>query len=173
MCGSGGARASSRGSISVSRGSAETERALPERCPAVRDQVLHRRGHADDHLTVSRRSLSRRDRQPGPKTAAATVVTDQKRPRSRVPARGRCSLSEVNGLWRSLVAHLTGGQGVASSNLASPTVFGLVRGISRGPYLVRRGCEKATVSSSFHDPLASSAPRALAADRAPCSDFLK
>jgi hypothetical protein len=27
----------------------------------------------------------------------------------------------VNGLWRSLVAHLTGGQGVASSNLASPT----------------------------------------------------
>ena len=29
--------------------------------------------------------------------------------------------SEVNGLWRSLVAHLTGGQGVASSNLASPT----------------------------------------------------
>jgi hypothetical protein len=28
---------------------------------------------------------------------------------------------EVNGLWRSLVAHLTGGQGVASSNLASPT----------------------------------------------------
>jgi hypothetical protein len=29
--------------------------------------------------------------------------------------------STVNGLWRSLVAHLTGGQGVASSNLASPT----------------------------------------------------
>ena len=53
--------------------------------------------------------------------SAATVVTDQKRPRSRVPARGRCSLGEVNGLWRSLVAHLTGGQGVASSNLASPT----------------------------------------------------
>ena len=94
---------------------------VPERCPAVRDQVLHRRGHADDHLTVSRRSLSRRDGQPGPKTATATVVTDQKLPRSRVPARGRCSLGEVNGLWRSLVAHLTGGQGVASSNLASPT----------------------------------------------------
>jgi hypothetical protein len=30
-------------------------------------------------------------------------------------------LSAVSGLWRSLVAHLTGGQGVASSNLASPT----------------------------------------------------
>jgi hypothetical protein len=30
-------------------------------------------------------------------------------------------LSTVTGLWRSLVAHLTGGQGVASSNLASPT----------------------------------------------------
>ena len=29
--------------------------------------------------------------------------------------------STVSGLWRSLVAHLTGGQGVASSNLASPT----------------------------------------------------
>src|ERR1700709_823210 len=26
-----------------------------------------------------------------------------------------------HGLWRSLVAHLTGGQGVASSNLVSPT----------------------------------------------------
>jgi hypothetical protein len=30
-------------------------------------------------------------------------------------------MSAVSGLWRSLVAHLTGGQGVASSNLASPT----------------------------------------------------
>jgi hypothetical protein len=46
-------------------------------------------------------------------------------------------LSTVNGLWRSLVAHLTGGQGVASSNLASPTVFGLAVAISHGPYLVR------------------------------------
>ena len=27
----------------------------------------------------------------------------------------------VNGLWRSLVAHLTGGQGVVGSNPASPT----------------------------------------------------
>ncbi len=26
-----------------------------------------------------------------------------------------------DGLWRSLVAHLTGGEGVVSSNLASPT----------------------------------------------------
>src|SRR4051794_40293273 len=43
----------------------------------------------------------------------------------------------VIGLWRSLVAHLTGGQGVASSNLASPTEFGLVGAISHGPYLVR------------------------------------
>jgi hypothetical protein len=47
-------------------------------------------------------------------------------------------MSAVSGLWRSLVAHLTGGQGVASSNLASPTVFDLVRGVSPGPYLVRR-----------------------------------
>jgi hypothetical protein len=34
----------------------------------------------------------------------------------------------VIGLWRSLVAHLTGGQGVASSNLASPTLCVLVGG---------------------------------------------
>ena len=54
--------------------------------------------------------------------AAAATVTDQASPRSRVPARGRCSGEHgQNGLWRSLVAHLTGGQGVASSNLASPT----------------------------------------------------
>ena len=31
------------------------------------------------------------------------------------------SLSGSNGLWRSLVAHLTGGQGVVGSNPASPT----------------------------------------------------
>jgi hypothetical protein len=30
-------------------------------------------------------------------------------------------VEQASGLWRSLVAHLTGGQGVASSNLASPT----------------------------------------------------
>ena len=34
--------------------------------------------------------------------------------------------STVTGLWRSLVAHLTGGQGVASSNLASPTTKALI-----------------------------------------------
>ena len=34
-----------------------------------------------------------------------------------VPVRRRS-----HGLWRSLVAHLTGGQGVASSNLVSPTI---------------------------------------------------
>lgn len=31
------------------------------------------------------------------------------------------ALTEANGLWRSLVAHLTGGQGVAGSNPVSPT----------------------------------------------------
>jgi hypothetical protein len=31
------------------------------------------------------------------------------------------SLSGSHGLWRSLVAHLTGGQGVVGSNPASPT----------------------------------------------------
>jgi hypothetical protein len=49
------------------------------------------------------------------------TATDWSVRRSRVPARGCRSLSAVSGLWRSLVAHLTGGQGVASSNLASPT----------------------------------------------------
>jgi hypothetical protein len=33
---------------------------------------------------------------------------------------------------------MSGGQGVASSNLASPTVFHLVGGVSHGAYLVRR-----------------------------------
>ena len=31
-------------------------------------------------------------------------------------------IAEGIGLWRSLVAHLTGGQGVAGSNPVSPTV---------------------------------------------------
>jgi hypothetical protein len=33
----------------------------------------------------------------------------------------RARADNSHGLWRSLVAHLTGGQGVASSNLVSPT----------------------------------------------------
>jgi hypothetical protein len=32
-----------------------------------------------------------------------------------------CSETVSSGLWRSLVAHLTGGQGVAGSNPVSPT----------------------------------------------------
>ena len=34
----------------------------------------------------------------------------------------------VDGLWRSLVAHLTGGQGVVGSNPASPTMRTPVHG---------------------------------------------
>ena len=34
-----------------------------------------------------------------------------------------------NGMWRSLVAHLTGGQGVAGSNPVIPTVKEQVRGL--------------------------------------------
>ena len=41
---------------------------------------------------------------------------------SRVPPRGRARTDDRSGLWRSLVAHLTGGQGVAGSNPVSPTV---------------------------------------------------
>ena len=41
--------------------------------------------------------------------------------RSRVPPRGSAGCG-VRGLWRSLVAHLTGGQGVAGSNPVSPTI---------------------------------------------------
>ena len=37
------------------------------------------------------------------------------------PVANTLSYSSCHGLWRSLVAHLTGGQGVASSNLVSPT----------------------------------------------------
>ena len=33
-----------------------------------------------------------------------------------------CRLLRGNGTWRSLVAHLTGGQGVAGSNPAVPTI---------------------------------------------------
>ena len=40
--------------------------------------------------------------------------------RSRVPPRGS-DWCGARGLWRSLVAHLTGGQGVAGSNPVSPT----------------------------------------------------
>ena len=49
----------------------------------------------------------------------------------RVPVPARRSATSVGfGLWRSLVAHLTGGQGVAGSNPVSPTV--------RGPDLFRQ-----------------------------------
>jgi uncharacterized protein len=37
------------------------------------------------------------------------------------PTARRAILDECHGLWRSLVAHLTGGQGVAGSNPVSPT----------------------------------------------------
>src|SRR5665811_664176 len=40
----------------------------------------------------------------------------------------RDRLSEPYGMWRSLVAHLTGGQGVAGSNPVIPTVLVRVRG---------------------------------------------
>ena len=35
--------------------------------------------------------------------------------------------SDTDGLWRSLVAHLTGGQGVVGSNPASPTKIDIRR----------------------------------------------
>ena len=35
----------------------------------------------------------------------------------------RGGLGNKNGMWRSLVAHLTGGQGVAGSNPVIPTIF--------------------------------------------------
>ena len=40
-------------------------------------------------------------------------------------------LPRANGLWRSLVAHLTGGQGVVGSNPASPTSM-KIRTLPRG-----------------------------------------
>ena len=54
--------------------------------------------------------------------AAATSANDQAQSAVvEFPLVAVAFRSSVSGLWRSLVAHLTGGQGVASSNLASPT----------------------------------------------------
>ncbi len=41
-----------------------------------------------------------------------------------------------NGWWRSLVAHLTGGQGVAGSNPVHPTTKPQVRGLSLWPFFL-------------------------------------
>ena len=43
-------------------------------------------------------------------------------PAGAVASAGRCSTAGATGTWRSLVAHLTGGQGVAGSNPVVPTV---------------------------------------------------
>ena len=53
----------------------------------------------------------------------------------------------MNGLWRSLVAHLTGGQGVAGSNPVNPT--SLHKRVSR--LLETRFSFSSTDSSSYLD----------------------
>jgi hypothetical protein len=52
------------------------------------------------------------------------------------PRVNKLSCSSCHGLWRSLVAHLTGGQGVASSNLVSPTKWKTVT--QRWPFSISR-----------------------------------
>jgi hypothetical protein len=52
------------------------------------------------------------------------------------------------GLWRSLVAHLTGGQGVAGSNPVSPTVKALVRGTFGG---IRRCLFLLSLTNASHN----------------------
>ena len=42
--------------------------------------------------------------------------------------RARVGFGSKNGMWRSLVAHLTGGQGVAGSNPVIPTIFAIEKG---------------------------------------------
>jgi hypothetical protein len=49
------------------------------------------------------------------------VVAASRRPAKPVTWLLVSACRHSHGLWRSLVAHLTGGQGVASSNLVSPT----------------------------------------------------
>ena len=67
----------------------------------------------------------------------------------------------MNGLWRSLVAHLTGGQGVAGSNPVNPT--SLIAGqrfiVSDLFYLRPRDCEK--WHGNFVDTLNPESLRAL------------
>ena len=81
-------------------------------------------------------------------------------------------LSTVSGLWRSLVAHLTGGQGVASSNLAVPTVSPQVsdaaprrtmRCEDSAPLAVagRGGCDQHGVGFVVVDPDPSVVPLSL------------
>jgi hypothetical protein len=78
----------------------------------------------------------------------------------------------INGSRSTTLAARSGGQGVASSNLASPTsetpseaLSGAVESFPR----LRIGHRSRFIS----DPLAKAAPRALAADRTPASDFLR
>ena len=64
-----------------------------------------------------------------PRNAPAVTYPSCERARGRGPARARgpapCAIvigsARADGTWRSLVAHLTGGQGVAGSNPAVPT----------------------------------------------------
>jgi hypothetical protein len=62
-------------------------------------------------------------------------------------------------------AHMSGGQGAASSNLASPTAFVLVRAIFGLTGPVGSG----SVSREFHRTPARATPSPLAAVRAPRS----
>jgi hypothetical protein len=80
------------------------------------------------------------------------------------PRVNKLSCSSCHGLWRSLVAHLTGGQGVASSNLVSPTKWKTVTQRVALFYFpqVRRGGPRRAGGARPDAPVQRSAVRALA-----------
>ena len=69
----------------------------------------------------------------GPKIPASPNLW-LKRRRLRVRVLTCADDGSHNGWWRSLVAHLTGGQGVAGSNPVHPTTKPQVRGLSLWPF---------------------------------------
>jgi hypothetical protein len=89
----------------------------------------------------------------------------------RGEAKAALTCEDAQARIRTYVLPMTGGQGVASSNLASPTVKHLVGGELPAGRRILYGPETDHVSSSFQSPPARAAPRALAADWTPLSDF--
>ena len=94
---------------------------LPGRAErALAGRALIERPQADPRLGVRRRRHPRRSRSAAtaPPASADPIPAA---PRSRCGSVHAARLRGPFGLWRSLVAHLTGGQGVAGSNPVSPT----------------------------------------------------
>jgi hypothetical protein len=104
--------------------------------------------------------------------AQRVATRDGSRVSADVRGEGKVAVTSGNAQPRisADVMPMTGGQGVASSNLASPTVKDLVGAELPAGRKTHQGPEADPVSESFQDPPARAAPRALAADLAPCSE---